>query len=284
MIEKIHLMANEVKIAGDLYLPEGNREKIPAVIMAPGFGGVKEMLIPHYAKVLLKKNIATLAIDYPNFGESEGNPRQHIDIKSHHTSYYSALDYLSSDSRFDPKRLGIWGSSLSGGHSLVVAATDHRVKSIFAIIPYISPPLQAVPALAGKVFLDLFLRKIGSKGGVLPIAGRPGEIAAMNTDGAWEWMLEMTSDAPTFKNYVTLASLLQMTFYRTSSYAKKIQKPLKVILAMEDSITPAKLVKNAIKGIPNVVIEEYPETHFELFREHLNTTIESTALWFSETL
>lgn len=284
MIEKIHLMANGVKIVGDLYLPEGNQGNIPAVIMAPGFGGVKEMLIPHYAKGLLKKNIATLAIDYPNFGESEGKPRQHIDIKSHHASYYSALDYLVSDLRFDPNRLGIWGSSLSGGHSLVVAATDHRVKSILAIIPYISPPLRAVPALAGKVFLDLFLRKIGCRGGVLPIAGRPGEIAAMNTDGAWEWMQEMTSDSPNFENYVTLASLLEMTFYRTSSYAKKIKKPLKVILAIEDTITPAQLVKNAIKRILNVEIEEYPETHFELFKEHLNTTVESTVLWFSETL
>ena len=38
----------------------------------------------------------------------------------------------------DPGRIGIWGSSYSGGHVLVVAAIDRRVKAVVSQVPLIS--------------------------------------------------------------------------------------------------------------------------------------------------
>jgi cephalosporin-C deacetylase-like acetyl esterase len=41
----------------------------------------------------------------------------------------------------DPERIGIWGTSFAGGHVLVVAATDRRVRAIVSQVPH-----RAIPA------------------------------------------------------------------------------------------------------------------------------------------
>ncbi|MGB3620731.1 MAG: alpha/beta fold hydrolase [Ketobacter sp.] len=284
MKEGMTLNLHGTSIGADLYMPMNPQHSVPAVVMAPGFGGVKEMLIPAYAKALASIGIAVLAVDYPNFGESGGEPRQFVDIKAQLATYTLALDCLQHCECIDADRLGVWGSSLSGGHALVIAARDRRVKSAMAIIPFIATQLKMAPGFAKITTLDLLSRFVGGKGQTIKIAGRPYEQAAMNTDGAWEWMQKMTADAPDFKNEVAVKSFLQMANYRTAKAAKSIRVPLKVLLATEDSITPAKMVRKALSSVPGVVIEEYPETHFELFDRYLDATVNSTVEWFEETL
>jgi hypothetical protein len=41
-------------------------------------------------------------------------------------------------SEVDPQRIGIWGSSYSGGHVLVVAAIDRGVKAAVSQVPLVS--------------------------------------------------------------------------------------------------------------------------------------------------
>ncbi len=280
----VTLSLNGIDIAGNLYLPHANHHPCPAVVMAPGFGGVKEMLIPHYAHALADAGIATLAVDYPYFGASAGEPRQQIQIQSQLDSHTVALDFLQQHSAIDGENLGIWGSSLSGGHALVIAAIDTRVKSVLAIIPFISVSLKMAPRFTGITVKDWFWRKVMGKSQTIKIAGKPHEQAVMNSDGAWQWMQEMTANAPNFVDHVSVSSLLEMANYKTAKAARAIKVPLKVILATDDTITPARMVKSALSKVEKVTFEEYPETHFELFDRHLQDTVESTVSWFQQTL
>src|SRR3546814_14861075 len=62
-------------LRGVLQLPEGDGPH-PIVIMAHGQGGLKEWPnIPSVSAVLCAAGIATLAFDYRNFGDSDGEPR-----------------------------------------------------------------------------------------------------------------------------------------------------------------------------------------------------------------
>lgn len=284
MRQDVRFNLHGTPIAAHLYQPATVAAPCPAVIMAPGFGGVKEMLIPYYAHALAEAGIATLAFDYPNFGDSGGSPRQYVDIPAQLATYQVALDYLQQQPHIDEHRLALWGSSLSGGHTLMIAARDIRVKSAMAIIPFIATSLAMAPKFFRITALDTTMRLLGGKGKTIKIAGQPNEVAAMNSDGAWEWMQKMTADAPGFRNYVTVSSLLQMVNYRTARSARSIHIPLKVILASDDTITPARMVKKALATVPQVSIEEYPKTHFELFDQYLEATIHSTVEWFKQTL
>jgi acetyl xylan esterase AXE1 len=51
----------------------------------------------------------------------------------------SPRDHLDTYQReVDPERIGVWGSSYSGGHALVVGAIDRRVKCVVSQVPLIS--------------------------------------------------------------------------------------------------------------------------------------------------
>ena len=67
--------------------------------------------------------IATLIFDYVGFGASGGELRQHVDPAAQVAQFRRALDWLTADPRIDASRLGVWGPSMAGGHTLTLAAT-----------------------------------------------------------------------------------------------------------------------------------------------------------------
>jgi fermentation-respiration switch protein FrsA (DUF1100 family) len=71
---------NGVLCRGWFYTPEGEAGRLPAVIMAHGFGAVKELRLDAYAEKFAEAGCAVLVFDYRHFGTSEGEPRQLIDI------------------------------------------------------------------------------------------------------------------------------------------------------------------------------------------------------------
>jgi dienelactone hydrolase len=269
--------------AGSLFLPSG-KGPFPGVITGPGFAGVKEMLIPEYAEALASAGIATLSFDYIGFGASTGSVRQDIKPDDQIQTYRDALDFLERDPRIDRARLGAWGTSLGGAHTLALAATDARVKRAVANIPHIeiddaaaAGRLDMVDAMAADAEAAM---TAGKPRVMVGVSGPPGARAAMMADGAVEWTARVTKNAPNFRNEVTASSLLAMGEYNTEGYAKKIRIPLRAITARDDSITPAKYIHAALEGLPNVDFKDFPGPHFGLFGANMSATVDLTVEWF----
>lgn len=93
--EQTTFRVDGTEVSAMLTLPVGECvEPWPAVFTAPGFAGVKEMLIPDCSDDLAAGGVATLAFDYPGFGSSAGAVRQHIDLPQQLRTFYAALDVL----------------------------------------------------------------------------------------------------------------------------------------------------------------------------------------------
>ena len=122
---------------GWLYTPDKGKAPFPVVIMAGGWCYVKEIVMPHYADIFVKAGLAALLFDYRCFGESDGEPRQHIDPRGQIEDYKNAISFAETLPEVDPNRVGIWGISYSGGHVLITGATDPRVKCIVSTIPVV---------------------------------------------------------------------------------------------------------------------------------------------------
>ena len=60
-----------------LYRPEGDGPS-PCVILAHGFGGIREMRLDAYASCFAQAGLAALAFDYRHFGTSEEIGRAHV--------------------------------------------------------------------------------------------------------------------------------------------------------------------------------------------------------------
>src|SRR6266508_5615456 len=125
-------------LRGWLYLPDGAGERVPGVVMAHGLSAVKEMYLDAFAEVFAAAGLNVLVFDNRCFGASDGEPRQEIDPWAQVRDYRDAITYLHTLPEVDPGRIGIWGSSYSGGHVLVVAAIDRRVKAVVSQVPLIS--------------------------------------------------------------------------------------------------------------------------------------------------
>src|SRR5690606_41051296 len=78
---------------------------------------------------LFRSGFVVLVHDHRNFGESDGVPRQDIDPWAQVADWRRAISYLESHSLVDPQRIGIWGTSFSGGHALVLAARSEEHTS-----------------------------------------------------------------------------------------------------------------------------------------------------------
>jgi len=128
MREDVEFDAAGVRLRGWLYLPDDATGPVPAIVMAHGFSAVKEMYLDAYAEVFAEAGLAALVFDNRNFGASDGEPRQEIDPWAQVRDYRDAITWVRTRSEVDAERMGVWGSSYSGGHVLVLGAIDRRIK------------------------------------------------------------------------------------------------------------------------------------------------------------
>jgi cephalosporin-C deacetylase-like acetyl esterase len=143
-----------ITIKAHLYMPEGSGPH-PIVVMAGGWCYVKELVQPEYAKVFAASGVAALVFDYRNFGDSAGEPRQHLDPWMQIEDYHNAISFAETVPDIDKKRIGIWGISYSGGHVLIVGAVDPRVKCIVSNIPVVDGYATMKSVHSALAFRDL---------------------------------------------------------------------------------------------------------------------------------
>jgi pimeloyl-ACP methyl ester carboxylesterase len=79
--------------------------------MAHGLGAVRTMRLNAYAERFCASGYACLVFDYRNFGDSEGAPRQLIDIRMQLQDWTVAVAFARTLAGIDPNRIGVWGKS-----------------------------------------------------------------------------------------------------------------------------------------------------------------------------
>ena len=130
----IEFDAEGVTLRGWFYPAEGTRGTAPTIVLAHGFSAVKEMYLDKFAEVFSANGLNALVFDNRNFGASDGEPRQEIDPWRQVRDYRDAITYAETLAETDPNRIGIWGSSYSGGHVLVVGALAVFVTSVAMLV------------------------------------------------------------------------------------------------------------------------------------------------------
>ncbi|ACP34869.1 peptidase S15 [Sulfolobus islandicus L.S.2.15] len=272
----VEFYSEGVKLKGWLYLPEGS-EKFPAIVMAHGFSAVKEMYLDSFAEVFAKAGFVVLVYDNRNFGESEGEPRQEIDPWQQVKDYRYAISHVRLRPEVDPERIGIWGTSYSGGHVIVVGSLDSRVKAIVAQVPLVSGSenlrrlvkSDMIPQLRAMFAEDYERRMKGEKPLTIPVVCKsPPEMCALPTADAYEWFTETGKKrAPNWKNEVTLRSVEYLSMYEPINFIRGVSpKPIMLIVAQNDVLTPTDLALEAYeRALPPKELEILPGGHFDAY-------------------
>lgn len=268
----------------------------PTVVMAHGFSAVKEMYLDSFAEVFAAAGLNALVFDNRNFGASEGQPRQEIDPWVQVRDYRHAITYATTLPEVDRGRIGVWGSSYSGGHVLVVGAIDRRVKAVVAQVPLVSGhdnlrALVRADFIAGfrEMFdADRLARFRGEPPAMVPVVDEnPLAPSALPTADSWQWFSETgRTRAPAWRNEVTLRSVEMFTEYEPISYLPYISPtPLLLMPARGDHLVPAEITIAAYeKAREPKRLQILPGGHFDAYVSGFEAASVPARDWFLEHL
>jgi cephalosporin-C deacetylase-like acetyl esterase len=288
-------------IRGWLFLPEGEGP-FPAVALAGGWCYVRELVMPTYAQAFANAGVAALVFDYRNLGVSDGEPRQHLDPWMQIRDYQNALSFLERHDDVDPDRLGVWGISYSGGHVVVLAAIDPRIKCIVGQIPVVDGYENMKRAhgsigyrrLWAEILDDRALRyeKPGERLYIPHATAEPAQDL-----GAWPFpetyttfkALQETS-APLYQNSSTVESVDLMLQYDIIPFARRnLDIPAMIIVAEADDLTLWDLEIGAYNAMPTTkkkLVTLPHTTHMTLYSDQskLDAAAAHATGWFVEHL
>ena len=243
--------SDRTTLRGWHFTPKGDG-KFPTIVMAHGFSAVKEMYLDKYAEAFAKAGFACVVYDNRGFGASDGSPRQEIDPWLQIRDYSDAITFALTLRQTEATRIGIWGSSYSGAHVLVVAAIDRRVKCVVSQVPAVSGSqgfrrlvrADFVSFLESQFHADRANRLAGGAPAMLPVvAADPAAPAALPTSDSHEWFTTTAAScAPSWRNEVTLRTLEYGFGYEPGAYIGMISPtPLLLIVAVRDHLAVSDL-------------------------------------------
>ena len=278
------------------YLPDERTGPVPIIVMAHGFSAVKEMYLDRFAEVFATAGLSALVFDNRNFGSSEGEPRQEIDPWRQVQDYRDAITFAETLPETDPERIGIWGSSYSGGHVLVVGAMDRRVKCVVSQVPLISGHRNARRLIRADMWAsiqamfeaDRRSRYVGNAPGMIPVVSEdPAGPAALPTPDSWAWFTETgRSRAPSWRNEVTLRSVELFTEYEPGAYIRFISPtPLMLVVALRDHLTVADEALAAYElALEPKRLTTLPGGHFDAYTDAFDQAAGPARDWFVQHL
>jgi fermentation-respiration switch protein FrsA (DUF1100 family) len=191
--------------------------------------------------------------------------------------YRHAITYVTGRDEVDPDRVGVWGSSLSGGHALSVAAVDRRVRAVVAQVPFISGSSNVERYVRVDFLAAMRARLAGERrrvyeGGepaLMPVVDAdPHAPSVLPTADSWEFFSKAAQDrAPSWRNEVTVSSLERLGEYEPGDGIHRISPtPLLMIVSADDVCAPAAFALRAYqRAVEPKRLVMLPGGHFDAY-------------------
>ena len=269
--EDVWFDSGDDRISAWLYRPASN-DATPLLVMAHGLGAVRTMRLDAYAERFSAAGCACLVFDYRNFGDSEGEPRQVLDIGMQLADWAAAVAHARTLPGIDHDRIGIWGTSFGGGHVITTAARLPGIAAVVAQCPFTDgiASLRAInPLTTARITAQAVRDVVGSRLGrppvLIPTAGKPGELACMTAPDAYPGYLGLMPDGGQVRNEIAARIGLQVATYRPGRHTAKIGCPILFCVCETDSVAPAGPTLRYAAKAPRGEVKVYPEGHFAIY-------------------
>lgn len=246
-------------------------------MLAHGFAFTREGRLDAYAQRFAAAGFAALVFDYRHFGDSDGQPRQLMDIARQLEDWRAAIIYARSLDGIDGDRVALWGTSFSGGHVAALAAADRRIAAVISQVPYCG--LGGRGRLPRPVFLtrmiaaavrDELRGRLGRPPAFLPLVAEPGSgvFAPFVEWGATAEIVELFPDEYAWENKFTPRVMLRLPRYRPFDTVHLITCPWLLVVCDDDEVTPADRAAALASRAPQLELYRFPVGHFAVYRGH----------------
>jgi alpha-beta hydrolase superfamily lysophospholipase len=262
---------------GTLYLPGGDADDPPIVVMAPGLGAERTFGYPAVAERFADAGYAALLFDHPEFGESDGDS-QTVDLARQRAAYEAAIDRAGRlDDAGDD--LVLWGASLSAAHVLTLAAERRDVDAVVGLVPMLDG--RAIARRRGGRYLlrsgiaglrDLVGHRVG-RGRTVPIVGGTDERAAITEPGTKRKYLDLVDRESAWRNETPARSLLGLVGYRPVTRLDEVDAPTLLLAGTDDNIVDAESVADAGERLSRGTVVTMPADHFSVLGDDFEGAI-----------
>lgn len=302
MIERVVFPSDGETLVGTLFRPDGATGPLPTVVAGGGWCYVKEIVLPHVARIVNEQHVQFLGFDYRGFGESSGDRRQHIDPWQQISDYKNALTYAETRPEINAEQLGVFGISYSGGHVLILAASDPRIKAAVSVVPVVegydnmrrAHGEVAFAELERALVHDRRRRAAGNSGATLPMSSTTpaSELSTWPFPRIHEVFhtLKDSGEAERHEHWSTMESTELLLNYSVRPFLPRIlDTRVMMIIAEGDNITMWDREIAAFNEIatPHKQLEILPAvSHMSLYSDKRDTNIAGAkaADWFARCL
>ena len=273
----VEFVSGGVSCRAWLYEPLVNarRPATPCIVMAHGLGGTRACALDPYARAFVAAGFHVLLFDYRCLGDSDGLPRQVVSIPGQLEDWAAAIRFARALPGVDPARIGLWGTSLSGGHVITMAARDPEIAAISAQCPMVDGRASVYMIVRelgwGRVLrlglaglFDWARTLLGLSPYCVPLVAPPGGLAAMASHDAYDGMHAIVS--PTWRNEIAARVFLSLRWYRPRRAAKSVKCPALIIACQKDSVTSPNAAVEAARSMRGKArLVELPIGHFDIY-------------------
>jgi pimeloyl-ACP methyl ester carboxylesterase len=300
MEQRVEFPSDGETLVGTLFRPDAAEGPLPTVVAAGGWCYVKEIVLPHLARIVADQNVQFLGFDYAGFGESSGARRQHLDPWQQISDYRNAITHVENRADVDADCIGALGISYSGGHVLILAAVDPRVKAVVSIVPVVDGYNNMKRVHGEARFREMEMAILADR---RERATGQGGTWSMTTMTPFEelvvWPFPRTfevfhqlkeTEAPRHEHWNTIESAELLLNYDVTPFLRRIlDKKVMMIAAEGDILTLWDLEIAAFNKIPSPWkrLEILPAvSHMSLYSEQEDTNIAGrlSAEWFAQHL
>jgi len=250
----------------------------PIIVMGHGFGGVRALRLYAYAERFVAAGYLVVVFDYRGFGESEGSPRQLLDVGMQLEDWRAALSFARALPGADRERLIAWGTSFGGGHVITLAGQGERLAAIIAQVPHVSGPaavratgLVPVLRLVRPAVRDQFAALLSRPPVYVDAVGEPHTTAVMTSTDAVPGLARQIEASGLTENayptYVAARIALKIGFYSPASHAGRVSCPALLQIAAHDAVTPRRVAEKAAAKMSKPTVHVYDCGHFDPYVE-----------------
>ena len=282
-----------VKLDAWLYRAGKNDTKHPLVVMSHGLAAVMDLYLDPFAKAFAAAGLNVLVFDHRGFGKSEG-PRLDIDPWAQVRDTQDVISFAAALPFVDAARIGVWGTSFSGGHAIVLGAIDARVKSVVAQVPTVDgyttfqrrqPPhmISTMEARFAEERARLFRGEPPTLLNLLPEGKEPG---VFKDPEAIAFFGRPESKPASFEAKMTLLSAERARDYNPIEFVARVSPtPLLMIVADNDTVTGTDLDLAAYaRALEPKALELFPGAHWSPYVDARERAITAATGWFRRTL
>jgi dienelactone hydrolase len=258
------------RCAGWLYRPAVTDRDVPCVVMAHGISLTRHDGSDRYAEILSVAGTAVLVYDHRYLGDSEGEPRQLVQLSRQVRDRRAAIEFARRIDGVDPERIVVWGYSFGGGSAVVAAVADPRVAGTILAFPFLDGMARAAAELKSNPrnlawFEVQAMKRLVRRSDLIPVTAEPSGRALMVFPGEAHGFASLVSSDSPWRNEVRAAPLVIEGMSRPITKARRLHCPVLIQMGERDISAPRGPIEKFARRAPLAELRRYDLDHWQPF-------------------